>query len=177
MKKSERKAEIRKRAPEYARSGEFSGWLSIEHKLVAEGYLEARIELDNHYTKQELDSLCKIAQSPEETAMRQEFSQWIDMVVQEIGPQVRESNIKISASFHGNALLVNGRTYSLEFRRRFNSMQLEYSKAVDSKSGPRYRFGFENIPSDENYDSMTIEDIKNLILKLGDLSTSVAKQM
>lgn len=177
MKKSARKAEIRKRASEYARSGEFSGWLSIEHKISEDGYPEARPELDNHQTRQELDSLCKIAKSPEEASRRQEFRQWIDRVVQEVGPQIRERDLKVSVSFHGDIIFVNGHTYSVELRRRFNSKKLEYAKVVDSKSGPRYRFGFDNIPSDEDYDQMTIEDIKNLVLKLGDLATSVAKQM
>ena len=34
MKKSERKAEIRKRAYEYAKNGVCNGWLSIEHKIA-----------------------------------------------------------------------------------------------------------------------------------------------
>lgn len=177
MKKSEQKAEIRKRAPEYAKSGEFRSWLSIEHKLISEGYPEARSQLDNHITRQQLDSLCKIAQSPEETERRLEFRNWLNMVVHEIAPKFRESNIRISVSFNGNALIVAGSKYSLEIRRRFNSMQLEYSKAVDSKTGPRYRFGFEGISTDKNYDSIPIEDLKSLILKLCDSATSLSEKM
>jgi len=177
MKKSEQKAEIRKRASEYAKSGDFSSWLSIEHKLIAEGYPEARAELDNHYTRQELDSLCKTAQSSEETARRIEFRKWMGMVVHKIGSQFQESNIKIFVSSHGDTLIVSGRTYSLEIRRRFDSMQLEYSKAVDSKSGPSYKFGFERISTDKNYDSVAIENVNKLILKLCDLANSLAEQM
>jgi hypothetical protein len=177
MKKSERKAQVRKRAPEYAKSGEFSSWLSIEHRLTSEGYPEARGELDDHIIRQQLDSLCKTAQSSEETERRIGFRDWLDMVVHEIGPQLQNAGIKVSVSVYGNSLSVSGNMYSLEIRRRFNTMQLEYSKAVESKTGSRYRFGFESISMDMNYDSIAIENLEKLILKLCDSANSLAKQM
>lgn len=133
MKKAERNAEIRKRAYEYAKSGECKGWLSIEHKIAYEdGFHEAKTELDNPHIKQELDSLCAIATSPEESSRRRDFNQWIDRVVKEVGPQLRERMLKLYTFPGRDILCVGGPNYSLEISRNFNSNKLEYSRLIDS---------------------------------------------
>jgi hypothetical protein len=55
--KRERCAYIRKRAEELARSGEHPDFLSIEFALRAEGYSEARGELDNRFLRDEQQRL------------------------------------------------------------------------------------------------------------------------
>jgi hypothetical protein len=177
MKKSEQRTEIRKRALEYAKSGEFSSWLLIEHRLALEGYSEARNVLDDHITRQQLDSLCKIAQSPEETQRRTEFKNWMDKIVAEVGPELKKNNLKISVPFPGKALVVSGQKYSIEIRRRFDSMQLENSKSVDSKDGHTYRIGFDRISTDKDYNLISNEDIQKLILKLCDGAASLSEKM
>ena len=108
MKKAERKTEIRKRAYEYAKSGEYNGWLSIEHKIANDdGLHEARTELDNPNIRQELDSLCAIATSPEESSRRRDFKQWIDRVVKVVGPQLRERMLELSTIPDRDVLCVN----------------------------------------------------------------------
>ena len=59
--KSERREYIYRRALEMARSGEHPGWPSIELALRAEGYSEARGELDSRVLRDQLDRLCKQA--------------------------------------------------------------------------------------------------------------------
>ena len=175
MKKSERKAEIRKRAYEYAKSGECNGWLSIEHKIAYEdGFHEARTELDYPHIRQELDSLCAIASSQEESSRRRDFNQWIERVVKEIGPQLKERMLKLYIFPGRDILCVSGPNYSLEIRRNFSSKKLDYAKLIDSKSGDRYRFGFEKIPVDKDFDGMTMEDVADIILKLKDEAESMA---
>ena len=62
MKKKEREELILKWAYEYAKSGEYKDYVSIEIKLRSEGSIEARAVLDNEYIRNELNELCKQAQ-------------------------------------------------------------------------------------------------------------------
>jgi hypothetical protein len=59
--KRERRAYVRQRAEELARSGEHPDFLSIELALRGEGYPEARGELDNRLLRDWLNRLCKQA--------------------------------------------------------------------------------------------------------------------
>lgn len=63
MRKFEKHEIIMRKAEEYARSGEYSGWLAIEHQLRHEGFKEARGVLDDEYTREKLDRLCGEARS------------------------------------------------------------------------------------------------------------------
>ena len=47
-----------KLADEMARSGDYSGWLPIEHELRFLGYPRARQLLDNRRVRKELDAKC-----------------------------------------------------------------------------------------------------------------------
>ena len=65
--KKEQREYISNRAPELARSGKFSGWLSIEHHLrLVENMHEARHALDYKYIRENLDDLCREAQKNKE---------------------------------------------------------------------------------------------------------------
>jgi hypothetical protein len=178
MKKSERKAEIRKRAYEYAKSGECNGWLSIEHKIAyVDGFHGAKTELNYPHIRQELDSLCAIATSPEESSRRHDFNQWIDRVVKEVGPQLKERMLELYIFPSMDILCVSGPNYSLEIRRNFSSKKLEYAKLINSKSGDPYRIGFEKIPVGKDFDGMTMEDVADMILTLKDKAESMAAYM
>ena len=65
MNKKEREEQIVKWAHEYAKSGEFTDYVSIEIKLRSEGYFEARTLLNSKYIRNELNELCKQAQKKE----------------------------------------------------------------------------------------------------------------
>ena len=67
MNKKERHEYIRKTAREMAESGKYSDFLSIEHALQADGLHEARSILDSRFIRQELNQLCKDAQSKSKT--------------------------------------------------------------------------------------------------------------
>jgi hypothetical protein len=58
MKKSERKEHVLKRAEELARSGDFTDWILIEHKLRSEGFPEARQLIDDRHIRSELTRMC-----------------------------------------------------------------------------------------------------------------------
>lgn len=58
MRKQQRHEEILRKAEQYARSGEFSGWWAIELQLRAEGWKEARQVLDDETLRERLDALC-----------------------------------------------------------------------------------------------------------------------
>lgn len=60
--KLEQREYIRPRARELARTGRFINWLEIEHHLRFEEFCpEARHVLDDEFTREELDHLCKEA--------------------------------------------------------------------------------------------------------------------
>jgi len=176
MKKSERKAEIRKRAYQYAKTGEYSGWLSIEHRLRSiDCFPEARTELDDRLIREELDTLCKTATSSEESSRRQEFSQWVDQTIEQITPAISSRSLSLHRSSTEDAISIEGPNYSLVIRRRFGSRKLESARSVDSGAGNRYGFDFESTHLD--FDAMTAEDTLNLIIKLGDAANSMAKNL
>ncbi len=58
----ERDERIMSRAREYARSGDHTGWLSVEGALSMEfGSRRPNYLLDNYRTREELDRMCKEA--------------------------------------------------------------------------------------------------------------------
>lgn len=63
MTKRERAEHITRRSNELAASGQYASWLSIEHALRAEGFDEARQQLDNRFVRAELDELCRRARA------------------------------------------------------------------------------------------------------------------
>ena len=63
MKKDERYTYIRQQANELARSGKYIDWLSVERALRNDGWSEARAILDNPVIREELNQICKNAQS------------------------------------------------------------------------------------------------------------------
>jgi hypothetical protein len=62
MKKAQKHEIILRKAEDYARSGQYSGWLAIEFQLRSEGWNEAREFLDNERTREKLDKICKDSQ-------------------------------------------------------------------------------------------------------------------
>lgn len=62
MKKAQKHEIILRKAEEYARSGQYSGWRAIEFQLRSEGWNEAREFLDNECTRERLDQICKDSQ-------------------------------------------------------------------------------------------------------------------
>ncbi len=61
--KADRAETISRMSRELANSGNYAGWLDIEMALRAQGYSEARTQLDNRYVRGELDALCKAAKA------------------------------------------------------------------------------------------------------------------
>jgi hypothetical protein len=61
--KRERREYIHQRALQMAQSGEHDDYMSIELALRAEGYHEARSELDSRHLRDRLNALCKQARA------------------------------------------------------------------------------------------------------------------
>ncbi len=59
---------IDQRASELASTGLYSGWLAIEHAIVAEGYPEARAILDSPGRHERLDRVCASAKAAKKAA-------------------------------------------------------------------------------------------------------------
>jgi hypothetical protein len=70
--KAQRIEKVRIRAWEYARSGGYRDWYSIELALRQQGLDEARSELDSKSIRDELDSICKVAQAAKQLNMTYE---------------------------------------------------------------------------------------------------------
>jgi hypothetical protein len=178
MKKSERKTEIKKRAYQYAKTGDHINWLSIEHTLRSiDGFSEARTELDDRFVRQEIDTLCNMATSSEESSRRKEFSQWIDQIIEKIAPQISSRGLILRRLSTDDAIFVEGPTYSLVIRRRFGCSKLESAKSVDSGTSTRYGFDFESVHLDKDFDAFTEEDTVELIVMLGNKANSVVRRI
>ncbi len=54
---------IDERATELAASGLYSGWAGVERALIAEGYPEARAQLNDESRRQRLDRVCAKAKT------------------------------------------------------------------------------------------------------------------
>jgi hypothetical protein len=68
--KRERAEIISRLAFEMAQSGEYDGYQAIEHALRAQGYSEARGELDHGATRQLLDEICESSRGENNNASR-----------------------------------------------------------------------------------------------------------
>ena len=106
--------EIRKRAYEYAKSGEHQSWLSIEHRITAEGFPGAKSELDDHYIRDELISLCQKANSPEEATRRNQFQIWLEETVHDVAPILNKSKPEVYLTARNNILYITGPSFSFE---------------------------------------------------------------
>ena len=70
--KAQRIEKVRIRVREYARSGQYRDWYSIELALRQQGLDEARSELDSKSIRDELDSICKVAQAAKQRGLTYE---------------------------------------------------------------------------------------------------------
>lgn len=139
MKKQERAKEIRKRAYEYARSGEHHSWLSIEHQISAEGLYDAKSVLDNEHIREELNSLCKEATSSEEIKRNEQFQTWLEDTIREMTPALKILAPEVSITIRGMVLYINGPSFTFEIGRKFGSNELEITREFEVSGGPRYR--------------------------------------
>lgn len=139
MNKQERAEKIRKRAYEYAKSGEYDNWLSIEWQIRSEGLSEARHVLDNPRIRKELDTLCETANSPEEAERRQNFQVWLKNILPKAESAIKNFAPDASLFVRDLTLLVNGPNYSNEIKRCFGSNEMEVIKVWEESDGQRHR--------------------------------------
>ena len=69
MRKAERIEQVSKLSREYAQSGDYRNWYSIELALRQQGLPEARTYLDNKTLRDQLDEMCKFAKSAKERGL------------------------------------------------------------------------------------------------------------
>ena len=139
MKKQERAKEIRKRAYEYAKSGQHRNWLSIEHQITSEGLPGAKSELDHQFIREELNSLCEIATSSEEIKRKEQFQTWLEDTVRDATPVLKITEPDISLTVRSLILYINGPSFSFEIGRKFGSSELEVIREFEVADGQRYR--------------------------------------
>ena len=163
MKKEEKIQEIRKRAHEYAMTGDYDGWISIEFKLRSEGYTLAEQVLEDDLLRNQLDSLCEIAVSPEEVERRNRFKKWLDKTRSHVSPIVKKESPEVLLFVHNKTLFVNGPTYSFEIRRSFASNELEVTRVWEEKDGQRYRSLTPDRVPELNFEEITGERAVELI--------------
>lgn len=99
-KKAERHTHVRERAYELARTGSYRDWLSIESAIRNEGYPEARTILDDQFIRDELDEICRIAQSAEETENRELFKNWLTDFVEKNIPVLKQEFPSATIQLH-----------------------------------------------------------------------------
>jgi hypothetical protein len=98
MKKAERETRIREKAFELAGTGKHASWFEVGSALEKEGYTGAISVLAGEGLKSELDDICRIARSPEETERRENFTDWIKRVFPTAATLAREEIPGLSAN-------------------------------------------------------------------------------
>lgn len=162
MKKSEKSAEIMKRARAYAESGEYSGWLKIEHKISAEGFPEARNVLDFDYIRRNLDEKCRIAQSSEEGERRRLFDKLLSDTKNAIEPRIKEVAPNASVWVQKSKLIIDLERHKLEISRCFGSDKLLVGKYLRDSG---YLAGAPECLHDSNFRTISEKDLEVLIFK------------
>jgi hypothetical protein len=136
--KKDSSSEIQKLAREYAKSGKYLRWLSIEHAISADGYVGVKTALDIPYIRDELMSLCSIANTDAEICRRKEYSKWLDDTLTIIAPIIVKIKPTVHFSVRDNLLHIDGETFSFHIRRKFNSYSLEMTREFDV-DGERFK--------------------------------------
>ena len=155
--KKDSSSEIQKLAREYAKSGKYSRWLSIEHAISAEGYVGVKTALDIPYIRDELISLCSIANTETEINRRKEYSKWLDDVLTIIAPIIKKIKPTVHFSVRDNMLHIDGEIFSFHIRRKFNSYSLEMTREFEVDSQRFITKSYEEI---DDSDFREIKDEK-----------------
>jgi hypothetical protein len=161
-KKEERHVYVRKRAEEFARSGDFSSWLFIELAIKNEGYPEARSILDVRSLRQQLDSTCKIAQSDSEKENRAQFKKWINDFVSTDFPSLEDEFPGVRLSIHNNAFSFSNEKKEIEIHRIFSSRKLTGQLRFFEKEKHRYVIDHQSL-IDKNFDQFDMDDLQSMI--------------
>jgi hypothetical protein len=166
LKKQERAKEIRKRAYEYAKSGEHHSWLSIEHQISSECLYGAKSVLDNQLIREELNALCKEATSSEEIKRKEQFQTWLKETIRDVTPILKISSPEVSLTFRGMILYINGLSFSFEIGRKFGSNELEITREFEVSGSQRYRMTVPERLRGSDFRSINGKQVINLIEKL-----------
>lgn len=158
--KKDSSSEIQKLAREYAKSGKYSHWLSIEHTISAEGYIGAKTALNFPYIHDELMSLCSIANSETETNRREQYGKWLNDTLTITAPIIKNTKPTVHFSVRDNLLHIDGETFSFHIRRKFNSYSLEMTREFEVEC---QRFITKSYESIADSDFREIKDDKALL--------------
>jgi len=174
MKKEEKIQEILKRAYEYAKTGKYNEWISIEFKLRSEGFPEARRVLDDRFIREELTSICKVATSPEEVERRNRFGIWLKKANDGLLPNSRnETPDEVNVHVYDKHLYVEGPICIFRIRRRFGNNDLEVAKKWMEKDGRWLTEITYRLIPDSDLEKITEERTVELIM--GFVKTAAAK--
>lgn len=165
IKKEEKIQGIHKRAYEYAKTGKYGDVGDIELKLRSEGFTLAERVLDDRFIREEINSLCKVATSPQEVERRNRFDIWLNEIVGGVSLAIREEAHEVSLFVHDNTLFVNGPTYSFEIRRNFGNNELEVTRVWEEEDGQRYRYLTPDRIPDSNFEEITDSHAVALVMK------------
>ena len=164
MNTDERHSHIRKLAFDYARSGKYIDWLSVEHALRSDGFSEARSILDNQYIREELNQICKDAHSPSEIENRELFKNWIKDFIQDNITNVKEKYAGVSIDASENSFTIFSSKKEIEITKVFYSRKLQ-GDYYEESGDHRYKYG-NNYHSIITFEQFTIDDLYNLAEKV-----------
>ena len=161
--------EIRKKAYEYAKSGEHQSYLTIEHSITAEGFSGVKTELDDQHIREELKSLCEKANSSEEVTRRNQFKIWLDEIVHNVAPILKKRKPEVYLTARNDILYIEGQSFSFQIRRRFYSNELEMKKEFE-KDAKRYTWKVFDKIADTDFTRIMREEAAEFILQLIQIS-------
>ncbi len=163
MKREQKIQEILKRADEYAATGKHDNWLSIERRISSEGFPEARRVLDERFIRDRLDSLCKVATSPEEVERRNLFDSWLNEQVGEVQATAKEAAPEVSLTVVEGTAYIHGPAHRFEISRAFGSRALVVTNVFKDDDRWYRNISPKQIPN-SNFDEITGERAVELFM-------------
>ena len=163
MKKRKRIETIHKRAREYAKGGLYPGWQNIEWKLREEGLPEARSELDDPAIRAELDELCRIAQSLDETERRTKFKEWINNIAIPSETSIKQTLTDAQIVCLDDKCMLKGPDCTITIGREFGSTRIKASSSGHNRNDDHFTHDCET-DGNQTYNSIDSKEFARLVI-------------
>ncbi len=116
-------------AREYAESGSCDGFLRVVLRLRQDGFSNALQVLDNIQMREELNNVCRIAQSETESRNRMFYRDWLENVVDVLRRVIVD--LEIYPNLSTGLLMLFDSGFHVTIKKKFNSDQLQVLVAIE----------------------------------------------
>ena len=164
MNKAERKEYILKESDIMAKTGKYSDFMSIELVLRSKGLEDARSVLDDSFIRENLNEICKTAQSPIEVENRKLFDHWVSEIVPALFVAVKKEFPEANINLRDNSFSISIGGNSLDISKQFASRKLTGVLHFTNAEGESYKMNYE--VSKKDFEELNETDLIALTKKV-----------